>query len=72
MMDAPAGPGKTFTMCALSADLRGKGHLVMCSASTGIAALLLPAPSAFKIPFGENLVQGSSCNIRSESEPQRF
>ncbi|CAM9337287.1 unnamed protein product, partial [Scytosiphon promiscuus] len=72
MIDAPAGSGKTFTMCALSADLRAKGRLVLCSASTGIAALLLPggltAHSTFKIPFGDNLVQGSSCNIKSESE----
>ncbi|CAN0386694.1 unnamed protein product, partial [Scytosiphon promiscuus] len=72
MIDTPAGSGKTFTMCALSADLRAKGRLVLCSASTGIAALLLPggltAHSTFKIPFGENLVQGSSCNVKSESE----
>ncbi|CAN0283168.1 unnamed protein product [Scytosiphon promiscuus] len=72
MIDAPAGSCKTFTMCALSADLRAKDRLVLCSASTGIAALLLPggltAHSTLKISFGENLVQGSSCHVRSESE----
>ncbi|CAN0177300.1 unnamed protein product, partial [Laminaria digitata] len=72
MIDAPAGSGKTFTMCALSADLRAKGKLVLCTASTGIAALLLPggltAHSTFKIPFGDNLIEGSLCNVRSESE----
>ncbi|CAN0299483.1 unnamed protein product, partial [Ectocarpus sp. 4 AP-2014] len=49
-----------------------KGSLVLCSASTGIAALLLPggltAHSTFKIPFGDNLVSGSVCNVNSESE----
>lgn len=72
MIDAPAGSGKTFTMNAISADLRAKGNLVLCSASTGIAALLLPggltAHSTFKIPFGDNLVPGSVCNVKSESE----
>lgn len=72
MIDAPAGSGKTFTMCALTADLRANGKLVLCTASTGIAALLLPggltAHSTFKIPFGDNLIEGSSCNVKSESE----
>ena len=72
MIDAPAGSGKTFTMTAISADLRAKGNLVLCSASTGIAALLLPggltAHSTFKIPFGDNLVQGSVCNVKAETE----
>ena len=73
MIDAPAGSGKTFTMTAISADLRAKGNnLVLCSASTVIAALLLPggltAHSTFKIPFGDNLRQGSVCNVKAESE----
>ncbi|CAM9593390.1 unnamed protein product, partial [Ectocarpus fasciculatus] len=72
MIDAPAGSGKTFTMTAISSDLRAKGKLVLCSASTGIAALLLPggltAHSTFKIPFGDDLVPGSVCNVKAESE----
>ncbi|CAM9464877.1 unnamed protein product [Hapterophycus canaliculatus] len=60
MIDAPDGAGTTFTTCALSADLRSKGRLVLCSASTGTAALLLPggltAHSTFERPFGDNLV----------------
>ena len=55
MIDAPAVSGKTFTMCALAADIRVKGKLVLCTASTGIAELLLPggltAHSASKIPL---------------------
>ena len=72
MIDSPAGSGKTFTMCALSANLRANGKLVLCTASTGIAALLLPggltAHSTFKIPFGDNLLKGSLCNVKAETE----
>ena len=59
-------------MTTIAADLRARGKLVLCCASTGIAALLLPggltAHSTFKIPFGDNLVQGSVCNVKAESE----
>ncbi|CAN0115114.1 unnamed protein product, partial [Ectocarpus fasciculatus] len=72
MIDAPAGSGKTFTMTAISAELRAQRKLVLCCASTGIAALLLPggltAHSTFKIPFGDNLVQGALCNVKAETE----
>ena len=37
-----------------------------------MAALLLPggltAHSTFKIPFGDSLVEGSKCNVETESE----
>ncbi|CAM9941562.1 unnamed protein product [Ectocarpus sp. 6 AP-2014] len=72
MIDAPAGSGKTFTMTAISAELRAQRKLVLCCASTGIAALLLPggltAHSTFKLPFGVNLVQGALCNVKAETE----
>ena len=72
MIDAPTGSGKTFTMTTIAADLSARGKLVLCCASTGIAALLLPggltAHSTFKIPFGDNLVQDSVCNVKAESE----
>ena len=72
MIDPPAGTGKTFTMTTIAADLRSRGRLVLCSASTGIAAQLLPggltAHSTFKIPFGDSLVQDSVCNVKAESE----
>ena len=71
MIDAPAGSGKTFTMTTIAADLRSRGKLVLCYASTGIAAPLLPggltAHSTFKIPFGDSLVQDSVCNVKAES-----
>ena len=40
--DAPAGTGKTFTERTITAHLRSQGKLVLCTASTGIAALVLP------------------------------
>ena len=42
MIDAPAGTGKTFTETTIAASLRARGTLVLCTASTGIAALVLP------------------------------
>ena len=45
---------------------------MLCTVTTGIAALLLPgsltAHSAFKIPFGDKLVDGAFCNVKAESE----
>ena len=71
-IDAPAGSGKTFAMCPRSAPLRASRKLVICAASTGIAALLLPggltAHSTFKIPFDHNPIEGSTCNVKAESE----
>lgn len=68
MIDSSAGTGKTFTICAITAFLRGQGQLVLCSASTGIAALIFPggltAHSTFKFPFGDAAVEGSTCNIQ--------
>ena len=72
MIDAPAVSGKTSTMTAITAELRAKANLVLCFASTGKAALTLPsgltAQSTFKIPFGDNLRQGSVNNVKAESE----
>lgn len=41
MMDGPAGTGKTFTECAISAHIRAQNKLNLCTASTGIAELIL-------------------------------
>ena len=72
MIDAPACSGKTFTMCALAPYIRAKGKLVLCTASTGIAALILPggltAHSAFKIPFADKFVEGAFFNVKAEPE----
>lgn len=45
---------------------------MLCTASTGIAALFLPggltAHSTFKLIFGDKSVEGSVCNVTAESE----
>ena len=72
MIDAPAGTGKTFTETTIAASLRARETLVLCTASTGIAALILPggltAHSTFTLPFGPDAVSGSTCNIKAESQ----
>jgi hypothetical protein len=54
-LNGPAGTGKTFVYGALCSRLRGQGKIVLCVASSGIAALLLvggrTAHSTFKIPL---------------------
>ena len=72
MIDAPAGTGKSFTQCAIAAHIRAQRKLVLCTASSGIAALILPggltAHSTFRLPFGDKSVDGSVCNVPAESE----
>ena len=52
-IDAPGGTGKTYTLKAICAKLRSEGKIVLTTASTGIAAHLLPggrtAHSKFQI-----------------------
>lgn len=58
-VNGQAGTGKTFLYQALCAQIRSQRKIVLCVASSGIAALLLPggrtAHSMFKIPIGEIL-----------------
>jgi hypothetical protein len=70
-LDGPAGTGKTFVYQALCHSVRADGHIVLCVASSGIAALLLPggrtAHSMFCIPV-HNLCEDSVCNINKNSK----
>lgn len=54
-LDGHGGTGKTFVYKTLCHALRAEGKIVLCVASTGIAALILPggrtAHSMFKIPI---------------------
>lgn len=72
MIDALAGTGKPCTECAISSHIRAQNKLVLCTAPTGITALILPggltAHSTFKLPFGDKPVRGGLCNIKAESE----
>ena len=64
------GTGKTFLYNTLCHYLRGQGKVVVCVASSGIAALLLKggrtAHSTFKIPI--DIHETSTCGIRKNSE----
>ena len=73
MIDAPAGTGKTFRECTITAHLRSQGKLLLCAAaSTGIAALILPgghtAHLTFQMPFGDDAVDRSVSNVEAESD----
>ena len=61
----PAGTGKTFLYKTLCNHFRAENKIVLCVASSGIAALLLPggqtSHSRFKIPLILN--EDSMCNI---------
>jgi len=57
-LHGPAGTGKTFLYSGLISHFRSTGRIVLCVASSGIAALLLDggrtAHSRFKIPIDIN------------------
>ena len=69
-IQGPAGTGKTFLYKYICSYYRGQGKIVLCVASSGIAALLLPggrtAHSRFAIPLDINEV--STCNIGKNTE----
>jgi hypothetical protein len=70
-LDGPGGTGKTFVYNTICNRIRGQTDVVLCAASSGIAALLLSggqtAHSMFKIPV-EHLHQHSTCGIPKESQ----
>jgi len=67
-LNGPGGTGKTFIYNTVCNTVRGNGWIVLCVASSGIAALLLrggrTAHSMFKIPISLN--QDSTCPISKE------
>ncbi|KAB2597059.1 hypothetical protein D8674_036555 [Pyrus ussuriensis x Pyrus communis] len=69
-VDGPGGTGKTYLYRALLASLRRLGHIVLATASSGIAATILPggrtAHSKFKIPL--SLDASSMCSIGKQSD----
>ena len=68
-LQGPGGTGKTFLYKSICHHFRAKGKTVLCVASTGIAALLLPngrtSHSQFKIPL--NLHESSVSSITKQS-----
>jgi hypothetical protein len=67
----PGGTGKTFLYKTLCHRVRSNGWIVLCVASSGIAALLLPggrtAHSTFSIPV-ETLCEDSTCQVEKNSK----
>ena len=68
-LSGAGGTGKTFVYRVLCHTLRGMGRIVICVASSGIAALLLPggrtSHSMLRIPI-EGLGPHSFCSIDKE------
>ncbi|XP_049370761.1 uncharacterized protein LOC125835697 [Solanum verrucosum] len=68
-IDGPGGSGKTFLYRALLATVRSKGFIALATATSGVAASILPggrtAHSRFKIPI--NIDEQFSCNISKQS-----
>ncbi|KAI5442792.1 hypothetical protein KIW84_011714 [Lathyrus oleraceus] len=69
-VDGPGGTGKTFLYRTLMASLRSRGEIVLATASSGIAATLLPdgrtAHSRFKIPI--DIQPSSICGIEKKKD----
>jgi hypothetical protein len=68
-LQGPGGTGKTFLYKTICYHLRSQGKTILCVASTGIAALLLPngrtSHSQFKIPIELN--EDSCSSITKQS-----
>ena len=69
VINAPGGCGKTFVFDCISTYLRSKSNIVICCASTGIAAWNLEggrtAHSTFKIPIDAD--KDTTSNIKAQS-----
>ncbi|KHJ32285.1 hypothetical protein EV44_g5118 [Erysiphe necator] len=69
-LQGPAGTGKTFLYKTLCNKYRWEGKVVLCVASSGIAALLLPkgrtSHSLFIIPINSN--EETQCRITGNSD----
>ncbi|XP_012856955.1 PREDICTED: ATP-dependent DNA helicase PIF1-like [Erythranthe guttata] len=68
-IDGPGGTGKTFLYRALLAHIRSKKRIAIATATSGVAAAIMPggrtAHSRFKIPLDANA--SSSCSISKQS-----
>jgi hypothetical protein len=69
-LQGPGGTGKTFLYRGLCHHFRSSGRIVLCVASSGIAATLLPggttAHSRFRIPLELN--ENSVCNVGKNTQ----
>jgi hypothetical protein len=71
-VDAPAGTGKTTLSKALLSTIRANGEVALATASSGIAATLMPlgrtAHSRYKLPFKPTSV--STCKFSKDARDQ--
>ena len=69
ILNAPGGYGKTLVLKVITARIRSEGGIVICVASTGLAAQNLEggrtAHSRFKIPI--DILEDSTCSIKAQS-----
>ena len=69
-LQGPAGTGKTFVYNTICNYYKRENKIVLCVASSGIDALLLPngqtSHSLFKIPLSVD--ECSTCNIWKDSD----
>ena len=69
IINSPGGYGKTLLLKVLAAKIRSEGGVVICVASTGLAAQNLEggrtAHSRFKIPI--DILEDSTCSIKAQS-----
>ena len=68
-IDGPGGTGKTYLYKAILATLRSKGMIALATASSGVAASVLPggrtAHSRFKIPLA--IEKNMACSVSKQS-----
>ncbi|XP_012832952.1 PREDICTED: ATP-dependent DNA helicase PIF1-like [Erythranthe guttata] len=68
-IDGPGGSGKTFLYRALLAHLRSRKQIAIATATSGVAAAIMPggrtAHSRFKIPI--DATDSTECNISKQS-----
>ena len=69
ILNSPGGYGKTLVLKVITAKIRSEGGIVICVASTGLAAQNLEggrtAHSRFKIPI--DILEDSTCSIKAQS-----
>ena len=69
ILNSPGGYGKTLVLKVIAARIRSEGGIVICVASTGLAAQNLEggrtAHSRFKIPI--DILEDSTCSIKAQS-----
>ena len=74
MISGHGGTGKTFLYNVICSKLRSEGKIVLCTASSGIAALLLPggrtAHSMFKIPINGISPESICCILKNSTRAE--